>query len=296
MNFYFLSDALSHLKIDGEYAGTIFQNAKKLTLSTAPSLVEFLPCRSEFSPVTLSQNVENPCILKVKNGVLYYPRFFKKPSGIFKVISQKNYNFYGGELTLTVTEDLIPKFYLDGSFYFLSSLPFIPDSSNVEFYGDYAFVSFYKKKTALFIFRISDGKQVYFDLVDNYRVSEVLTVEKSYKNVTKTTVLERWNLTPTVHLLSVSDEKQKPLYSLNEKLLPLAFFENAVIGGDVKDVVTAEFSKNAEKLREFLGKIRKVIPSLLGDGAVWLIQDGKVSEATLSIKNGLIDNVFLEDF
>ena len=64
-------------------------------------------------------------------------------------ISQKKYNFLGGELTLTVTEDLIPKFYLDGSFYFLSSLPFIPDSSSVEFYGDYAFVSFSKKKSTL---------------------------------------------------------------------------------------------------------------------------------------------------
>ncbi|MBQ3234882.1 MAG: hypothetical protein IJA97_01850 [Clostridia bacterium] len=296
MNCYFLSDVLSHLKIDGEYAGTVYLNPLYLKAETQPSLVEFLPTSRHLSPVYFSPNTQELSGLRVENGLLFYPQFSQKNDFSFKLIFQQKYHSSGGEITLTVVEDGSPKFYLDGAIYSVKSLPFTPEQSTAEFYGEYLAVSFFKKKTALFLFNLHSGELLFSDIVDEFYLTDVLTVKKSYKTVTETVITEAWELGHTARLKSVSDEKGKELLSLNRKLLPLAFFENAIIGARVDGVCTAEFAKNSSNLREFLGSVKKVLPSPTCDSAVWLIGGNCVTNATLSYKNGLIDNVFLDDF
>ncbi|MBO7214677.1 MAG: hypothetical protein J6V66_04185 [Clostridia bacterium] len=296
MNFYFLSDIESHLKIDGEYAGIVSRNALYYTADTKPNLVEFLPLNSRFYQVYGGENSKDLGVFKVENGALFYPRFSQKHNLDFRLVFQEKVSSFGKEITVTVVEDGRVKLYLDGGVVDVKTLPFSPDKVEVKIEGEFLVLSFIKKKIALFIYHLQSGGLVYLDVVDEFSISSVLQVKKRHKTLTKTTVVERWNLSFSASLVECFSEMEKPYEYLNEKLIPLAFFENAILGGDVKAVVSKEFNEKTERLREFLGGVKRAIISPTDSNAVWLIGDCGVTNATLLYKNRLIDNVFLDDF
>ena len=296
MNCYFLSEIPSYLKVDGEYAGVINRNMQKGTFQNKPSLIEFLPCSEDFSPVYFYEKSPLLKQFRTPDGYLYFPRFNPKRNLPFKMVFQRSFSCFSGNLTLTVTEDNGVKFFVDGCFCTVNALPFSPCECAVDFYGEFAVISFKRNKIALFVYRISDGSLAFSDVCDEFSLGEFLTVKKRYLNVTKTTVIENWKLSSPCALVSVTDEKEKDFRFLDGYLLPLAFFENATVGASVKEIVTQNFYQKTESLREFLGKVLRVVISPLNENAVWLIGENGVSSATLSLNNGLIDNLFIDDF
>lgn len=292
MNCYFLSEIPCFLKVNGEYAGVASRNLTTANLLSPPTLVEFLPLSDDFSPVYSFNNSKRLKPLKTPDGYLFYPLFKPKKDQKFKVVFQKNFS----QITLTVTEDNGVKFYIDGSFFFVGSLSFSPLDSTVDFYGNYACVSFKRNKTAIFIFDSSCGKLEFSDVCDEFSISDFLTVKKRFSNLTKTTIVEKWQLSSPFKLISIEDEKERGFRHLNNSLLPLAFFENAIIGASLKEITTANFFERTKDLKEFLGKVLKVVQSPIQDNAVWLIGENALSSATLSFNNGLVDNIFIDDF
>ncbi len=292
MNCYFLSEIPCFLKVDGEYAGVVSRNLTKAYFTKPPTLVELLPLSDDFSPVYSFYNSKRLKPLKTADGYLYYPLFKPKKDQKFKVVFQKNFS----NITLTVTEDNGVKFYIDGSFFFVGSLSFSPLECSVDFYGNYACVSFKRNKTAIFIFETQSGKLEFSDVCDEFLLSDFLTVKKNFSNLTKTTIVEKWQISSPFKIISTEDEKERDFRLLNDCLLPLAFFENAIIGASLKGVTTPNFFEKTKNLREFLGKVLRVIQSPVQDNAVWLIGENAVSSATLSFNNGLVDNIFIDDF
>lgn len=296
MNLYFLSDVESHIKIDGEYAGKAHLNLLKFQSHSLPNLVEFLPENDAYLPSYGNENSNLLRKFKTPDGYLYFPLFQRRNDGAFKVIFQNVYHTFNGDVTLTVVNDLGVKFYLDGALYHVLSLPFTPDFTNVEITGDFLVVSFKKEKTALFIYSISNKTLLFSDLIDEYFLTDTLTVKKAYAVTTKTTVIERWELSSSFKLKSVTDEKQKPFDCIHPILIPLAFFENAVIGASTKEITTPAFNSKSSSLREFLGNVKHAVFSPINANSIWLIGEKTITDATLVYENGLIDNVILDDF
>ena len=295
MNLYFLSEITAHLKVDGEYLGTVSKNMLVGESENEPKLVEFLPLSADFSPVYYTPYSPEVKRYLSPDGLLFLPIFPPKHSGGFKVLFQRALQSFSGQITITVTVDSGAKLYVDGAFCKVVEIPFIPSDFSAEIYGDLLAVSFYKKKTALYIFRL-DGTLEYFDVVDEFQISSLLTDDKRYKNSTLTTIIEKWNLSSPFSLIERVDKKEKDFFLLPKQMLPLAFFENAKIGGSIKEIATPNFYQKAENLRGFLGKILGVVPSPKNEGEVWILGENNLSIATLSLKNGLVDNVFIEDF
>ncbi len=296
MNCYFLSDISSHLKINGEYVGVISNNLKKVTVNCDKPLIEFLPCNTLYQSVYGNKNTANLKTFMVNNCLICMPLFSKVNNYPFKVIGQKQKNSYSLYATLTVVLDGCVKFFLDGTISAVNRLPFIPTDFNVEFYQNFIILSFHAEKTALFVYSTDSGNLIFSDLVDQFRISNFIEVEKRYKTVTKTTLIESWSFEENSQLYSRHDVKEKDFYEINSYILPIAFFENVIIGGSVEKVVTPEFNARLIQLREFLGKVIKITPSPFDRNEVFLIKSDCLTAVKLEYTNRLISNVLAEDY
>lgn len=294
MNCYFLSDLECYLKIDGEYKGVVSKNLSFLETSSTP-LFEFLPFDNNYFSVHSTTSNKNLKIYDIYGEKLIYPIFNLKNCHPFKVISQTSKNHLSYSIKVTLVTDGAVKFYIDGSIYDIKSLPFVPTSVEIEFYKNYLLLSFIGKKTALFIYNLDTNLVCFSDLVDSFYISNVLVTRKEFKTITKTTIIEEWNIDKDITFLSRRDEKLRGYFDINSSLTPLSFIENAVIGGSVKEICTPKFSEKIANLKEFLGKVIKAIPSPNNPQEVWLLYENFISILKIEYENRLIDNILIDD-
>ncbi|MBR6737997.1 MAG: hypothetical protein IKL82_06565 [Clostridia bacterium] len=297
MIIYVSSDLPAYFKINGEYASKVNKNLKSFEVYDDNALFEILPTNSNYLPcygdVFGGTNLK---AFKVQGGVLLYPVF--KPQVVFgfKMLGQVSCDV-GGVLTqLSVVLDGLCRFYLDGALSVVENLPFIPEKYELYHEKGLLFASFSREKTALFIYDVSTRRLVYSDVVSAFSFSETLTVKKEYLTTIYTTITERWNLIGEVSLISTHDEKEKSFLSLNPSLIGVAFFESVIIGASVEDVASPALIKRTKELKEFLGKVIRVLPSPSAKGEVWLITENEVIKGIPVYENGFINNVLLDDF
>ena len=84
-------------------------------------------------------------------------------------------------------------------------------------------------------------------------------------------------------------------FDINSSLIPLAFAENASLGGSVKEICTPSFNEKAVNLKEFLGKVIKAIPSPKNPSDVWLLYENFISILKIEYENRLINNILIDD-
>ena len=295
-NNYFLSNIPCHLKINGIYVGEIDGNLKLIQAKENSIFLEFLPKNNLYYPVYGNKTSEYLRVFKVENGFLYYPVFLLKKSLPTKIIFQKSEGFSFGEVLLTVITGGDVKMFLDGYLSDVKPLPFIPNGYEIKFLDGFIAVLLKGVKTAVFLYDINTRKLCYLDVLDEVYFSDVLTAVKRYKTVTKTIIKETWSISSEVKLLSLESNLEKPYREINENLLSLAFFENASLGADLKEIVTSNFYEKTANLKSFLGDVINVVFSPVKKGEVWLIENDVVIKGSLQMKGNLIDNVILDDF
>lgn len=293
---FFLSDIKAHLKVNGEYKGVVSNNLKSLNIPNKNVLFEFMPINDEYGVVYGDLNGKNVKVFNLSSKRLVCPVYTQKNSHPFKVITQKHAHLNGNGATVTVTLDGCVKFYLDGVLSDVNCLPFIPKNTEIYFYQNLLILEFFSIKTALYIYDINSKEKIYCDVVDEYAVNEVLTVKKTYQNVTKTIITQEWNLNGKPTLINVKDTKLKEYFSLKPCLIALSFFENVLIGASVKEIVTPNFNQKISQVKEFLGNVIKVVVSPLNKNECWLIKNEGVTVCTLRYENNLIDNMLAEDY
>ncbi len=296
LNCYFLSNIPCYLKVDGKYLGVADNNLKTAKLNSPFSLVEFLPKDNSFYSIYGDKNCEFMRVFKVDDGFLYHPVFLRKKNLPLKVILQKNQALTLGEILITVVSDGDVKVFIDGYLSDVKTLPFIPNDIEIKVLNGYIAILLKGVKTAVFVYDINSRTLCYSDVANIVSFSDVLIVEKHYETVTKTTIKEKWSLSSEVTLLSLESSYEISYGLLNKNLLPLAFFENASLGADLKEIVTPNFYEKTKKLKSFLGDVINVVISPVNEKEVWLIENDLVIKGYLQTKGNLIDNVILDDF
>ena len=293
MKVYLYSETPAHLKINGEYYGKVNDNTFLIEENFENPFFEFLPINTRYLPVYGSENSKELRNFSVKGGQLVYPVYPIKNNYPFKVLGQKQQSSYNVSASVTTVLDGTIKFFLDGSVSDVKALPFIPKNFEITITSNLIIISFSAEKSALFIYSVQSRTLVYSDVVDEFYITDNLTVKKAYKTVTDTFIEEEWSLSDTPILLSRRDVKGKYFNDVHPYLLPLAFFENLIIGASVQDAVTLSLSQKIIDLQNFLGKYNKVLP--LDSESVYLIKPNAITIAKVEFENRLISNVLEED-
>lgn len=291
---YFVSDIDCALKIDGKYLGIIDKNLYSHTLN-GDELLEFLPLNSDFSPFYSLVNGTEIKSFNLAYGKLFYPVFKSGLHLPFKLLGQRRVNLGGKEVVVTLISDGGVKFYVDGAFYVVSSLPFIPKNFDVTIVNDVIVIVFVSDKTAVFIYDFN-GNEVFKCTCSGASIDKALTIKNRFGSVIKADVLTEYSLSSDFKMLSQKEHKEKNFYDIHPSLFTLAFFELVAIGVNVKEVLTPKMSEKSTSLKDFLGKVIRVLPSPNNPNQAWLVSDDKVSEASLDIRNGLIDNIYINDY
>lgn len=294
MNYYFLSEIPAHVKINGEYKGIVNDNLCSAKIDFENPLFEFLPTLDKFSAVYGDKTSKNIKIFRVNDELLVYPIYPLKNDNPFKLIGQKSKSSYSVSANVTVVADGAVKFFLDGSVTDVKTLPFTPKDFEINLFSNFIMLTFTLDKTAIFIYSQESQNLVFSDLVNEYYLSDYLTVKKGYKTVTGTFIEQDWALSQTPTLVATRDVKQKDFFEIHPQLLPLAFFENLILGADVKSVITRELNDRLLELKEFLGNVVKAVIS--PDDRIWLIKENILTLAQVEFENRLISNVLTEDY
>ncbi len=295
MNAFIFSEIPAHLKVNGEYQGVVNGNLSEVEVDKTAPFFELYPKSQRHAQVYGDKTSKDIKIFNINNHLLVYPVYPLKNNHPFKVLGQKQQSSYSVYATVTVVCDGGVKFFLDGTVSDVKTLPFIPQNFEINIISNLITVAFSAEKTAFFIYDSESRKLVFSDVADGFFVSDNLTVKKSFSSVTKTSIEEEWTLSSTPTLISRKDIKERDFLEIHPYLLPLAFFENLIIGGSVKSILTPNLNERISDLLEFLGKALKVIPSC-NNGEVWLIKNNGVTACKLEYENRLISNVLAEDY
>ena len=295
MKAFIFSEIPAHLKINGEYMGIVSGNLHQAKIDDEAIFFELYPKNQAYAPVYGDKSCKDIKIFNLNGDLLVYPIYPIKRDYPFKIIGQKEKQNYTARATVTVVCDGAVKFFIDGAVSDVKPLPFIPKSFDVDILSNLITVTFSAEKTAFFMYDIESKKLVFSDVGEGFYISSNLAVKKSFNTVTKTSIEEEWTLSSSPTLISRKDIKEKDFLEIHPQLLPLAFFENLMIGAQVESIVTPSLNGRISELKEFLGKVIKVIPSYI-NGETLLIKGDGVSVAKLEFLNRLISNVLVEDY
>lgn len=306
MFYYVLCATPCAVKINGNYVGIADENMNFFDLDKA--FLEFIPLDSTFLPVnyfvsnTNSNSYQNVQIIDLYGGFLIIPHFVKRASSDFKMIGRKRFDFShptfvtcfsqcGVKLCVTVNDEIL-----------VESIPFLPEDIRFERAvcdgKEYLVAICVGKRTFLIGFCLTNGISVVFrSLCDGYGFEKnKLSTLENVHDVLLHSISSIWEFSNQVKLLNYSVTRKKQVFTLNEHLLPYAFFEEIAINGDCSDFLSPRLKPRAKELKSFLGDFQKILPPphFKPDDYLTLLYKDKVEYAKLTIVNSLIDNVSLD--
>ena len=164
---------------------------------------------------------------------------------------------------------------------------------------EYLFCAIEAEKTLLVAFDPSEGLKVAFRMLcDDYKLhGNRLETTEIFKDIVGHKRITVWEFGDRPVSVSVSVAGTRPVYSLTEKILPFAFFEEFPVGGDVSDYLTLRLRPRADELADFLGEFTSVLPPphFAPQDSVLLLRNNGIDYAKAEMCGGAIDNVTLID-
>ncbi len=294
MTTIFYSELSSHLKINGEYLGTISKNPKVLADFNDNSILEFFPQSNEYYPITSS--IKNPCsikIFKLFDDIIIIPVYERKRNLPYKLIFQKSFNIYQGSLLITVIQDGYYKFYLDGLLTYIDELPFLIEECETKEVQNILFIIFKGKKQVIFAFDLKLGKLAYKSLADSVDFDGVFTVTNFYNTAIPVNVVERWEI-PNFTLIGRSANTIKNQYEINPKLIGVSFFEFIALNLDTTFLLSNNIKSREKELHGFIGKPIVIFPYYKDFKKTVVVLNDSVHLYNLEYENGFINNILEE--
>ena len=293
MAIIFYSETPCYIKIDGNYLGKVTKNPRILNDIKKESFLTFIPLLNGFHSIeTTLLDAFNLKVFNLFSDTIIIPVFEKKRNLPYKLICQKNFKLYSGNLLVTVIQDGSFKFYLDGKISYLDELPFNVENIDVKEINNVVFIIFYGIKTIIFAFDINANKLIYKNFLNDFNVADCFTTCTRYDTLLPVNIIEKYDY--NFNLLSKDFEFIKKPHEINSKLLSVAFFELVALNADVKFLLSNDLKTREKEIYEFIGKPIAVFPYYKDISKTVVILNDRASVYSLTFLGGVISNILEE--
>lgn len=271
MYFYFSSDYPVALKLGGAFFGVLSDGVKhcdidlsKTTLAEACPLISNQPTRAFLLDENFCGSIDGGSVTDLKGGYLIkFLRVFT--GGEFCVLAQEKFPdalvtvFNDGGLKISVETQ---------NDFFAEAVPFEPKSASIERFnsnGQTLFLVSMQGDYGLYSAFACDGKieKVFCRRGDSCSIENGLTLTESFKDIAKHKTVTRWeyeNGTMTEKSRTVTANANFSTDKLTDRLIPYAFLEELLVGGDCTAYLDQTVLANADKLGGYLGEFIGVMP------------------------------------
>ena len=276
MIYYLYSSKSSAVKIDGKFVGVTDGNYFAFEADNA--LIEIIPLDNSWLPVTAylsgeAQSLPQLKIIDMRGGTLLLPEFSHRFVTDFKLLFRGRKEFSVGALAVTCySENGVRLIVETAKDMYVESLPFTPDDARFE--------------------KVDSGDREYLLCVFVGKRSLVL----AYSITDKIKLVSScWKFADGVRGQTLIVTRRRQIYTLDEKLIPYAFFEELLCGGDVSDFLSPKLKPRAKDFKEFVGDFIAVLPppNFVKQSLVTLLYKDKIEYADVKLNGGLIENVVL---
>jgi hypothetical protein len=267
MYYYFTSPKDCAIKLNGIYLGVITNVIKHVNIISDNSLVEFVPLNSNlpnFSFTLNSEFLSNPpqqvCVTDMKGGFLlvYNPL----PSCLpFKVIEQQKFD----GCVVTVFTDGTQKISIETQKdFYTENVDFEFDSVNIKIYGDVLVVGFIAKVCFIHAYKLTPKITPILQLNCNeFSFDNQITTTTYHRDIAKHCEINAWcvqNSELKCIDTKITCRQNFSVSNLALKIIPYAFLEELLVGGNVDCYLDTSIKSNADKLRGFFGNFIGLMP------------------------------------
>ena len=272
MFYYFCCNYPSAIKINGIYYGTLTCDVKCLRIEeNFKPLVEICALNGHSKTVNfildkdfLENPPENFLITDLKGGYMIKANDTLH-SGKFEVVKQQKLK--SALVTVFNENGLKISIETHGDF-FVETVNFCPNDTQITEFsldGEY-FIAVFMQATSnlLAVYKVQQSvKKVFFREVDSFCVTPTFTTTEKLNDIAKHTVTSTWqflNQSFERTALDCTCSQDFDFNTISEDILPFAFFEEIIVGGNYQDYLIENMKKHAQKLKGFLGDFIGIIP------------------------------------
>lgn len=308
MYIYFCSDYPAVVKLDGNVYKKIYNEPTLISSITKDTFIELCPLKENEKHLSFfideafwQDEKEGIIITDLKGG--YLISFKSTPLGeSLNVIFQHKTEHYA----LSVFSDKGKKLSIEthNDFYF-ENIEFDFDEVKVVFFERGALgVWFNSKEPTLIVYSLDNNiTKIFQKHVSYYNYSNTLVIKQKYIDVAKHEVTSEWDFSNKKAIqvnknITRSQDFHPGL--LSESVMPYAFLEELLIGGDVENYLHDKLKSSKDKLKGYLGDFIGVCPpppfrECNEIGLIFAIGKNRyeVSYLTVQLDNGKIINLKL---
>lgn len=297
----------SAIKINGEFVGKAGENYFIFEAEDG-SLLEILPLDNTYLPITrlISGEVgkfSDMRIIDLCGCFLLIPKFSRRSVTDFKLLGHGRIEFSVGTVAVNCySENGVRLVVETADDMFITGLPFMPDEARFERAAgvggaEYLLCSFIAKRSLVMAFSVDKKITLQLKrLCDDFSFAPpYISLIENKNDLLKHVIISKWKLETTVVGTNTEIRRRRQPYTLDERLMPYAFFEEVAAGGDVADLLVPKLKPRADEFKEFLGDFTAVLspPHFLKSGYLLLLYSDGVQYADVSLSGGLIENVTL---
>ncbi len=270
MVFYFSSDFPSAIKLGGIFYGRLDKTVKKIKMDL-PTFVEICPLNEHSNTLNLlidQDFLSSPpnCVSVTDLKGSYLIKAHRIPCNLpFKLISQSKEN---NALVTLFTENTFKISIETGDNFFADSFDFSVENAKVEFVNAYnqplVAITLFLDLPLLVVYSLQPNIQKVFSReISSVCFENGIKTTHEFLDMAKHTLTIEWDLIDGAFKEKsrlVTAKKNIKLSELPLDLLPFAFLEELLVGGDYKKFLCDNALENADKLPTFLGNFIGVFP------------------------------------
>lgn len=271
MYLYFSSAYPAAIKLNGIYYGVISDTVKSINVSDEPPFIEICSLVSSEQQINfianssfLSSPPEQITVTDMKGG------YFIKPlksyhTEEFKVLAQNK----NTDTVVTVFTENCLKISIertDG--FFADNEKFFADSSTIQFFNigneNLVAVLLKGKENLLNVYKLNNNiEKVFSREVKDFEINSDLITTEEFFDVAKHTVKTSWEFADGIFKKKYVEVNHAPTFNLeniNEKIIPFAFLEELLVGGNPEPFLNDSLKEKASMLKDYLGDFIGIMP------------------------------------